>query len=247
MKANSRTQTPAVKNNQSKSKTAPATPPAGKNRSAVVVEVSSDSDMDAAVARKLTRPEVGAAAVIEAWSKGGHDVNALVSELAVQLEAVNSGDMTRAEGLLISQAHTLDAIFVNLMRRATNQTALHLWEAYMRMGMKAQAQSRATIQALVELKYPRQVVFAKQANMTSGPQQVNNGVSTAPTEERAAGARAHGEAEIQQSKLLEDQRSGGTYLDTGAASEAARGNRKMATVGAVNRPANARRQGAGRP
>ncbi|RYF28206.1 MAG: hypothetical protein EOO23_07565, partial [Comamonadaceae bacterium] len=47
-----------------------------KNRSAVNV-VSAPGEMDAAVARTLTRPEVGSAAVIEAWAQGAHDVNAL--------------------------------------------------------------------------------------------------------------------------------------------------------------------------
>src|SRR3954469_5150535 len=95
-----------------------------KNRSAVNVVATGPGDMDAAIARTLTRPEIGAAAVIEAWAKDTHDVNALAAELAVQVEAVNSGQMGRAEGILISQAHTLDAIFVNLMRRAMNQTTM---------------------------------------------------------------------------------------------------------------------------
>jgi hypothetical protein len=38
-------------------------------------------------------------------------------------------------------------------------------------------QSRATIKALTELKYPRQVIVTQQANITHGNQQVNNVVS----------------------------------------------------------------------
>jgi hypothetical protein len=223
-----------------KTKTLPGTAlahPAAKpkNRSAVVVEAASESEMDTAIARKLTRPEVGSAAVIEAWSQGGHDVNALVTELAAQVEAVNSGEMRRAEGLLISQAHTLDAIFVNLMRRAMNQTTMPHWEAYMRMGMKAQSQCRATLQALADIKNPRPFAFVKQANIANGPQQVNNNGDASLTNTRT-GAGAHAEkTQSEQSKLLEDGRDGCTYLDTGTTPAATRGNQKVEAVAEVHR------------
>ena len=62
------------------------------------------------------------------------------------------------------------------------------------MALKAQAQIRATNSALVDLKYPRQATFVKQANIAHGPQQVNNG--TAPTElcENYAQAHTHAHA-----------------------------------------------------
>jgi CheY-like chemotaxis protein len=218
----------------------PATP---KNRSAVVVKASSEDSMDDAVARKLTRPEVCSAAVIEAWSHGTQDVNALVTELTAQVSAVNRGDMRRAEAMLLAQSQTLDLIFCNLMRRAMNQTTMHHWEAYMRMGMKAQSQCRATLQALADIKNPP-VVFAKQANITSGPQQVNNGM-TKPDQYAQAHAHA-GESQFEQSKLLEDGHDGGSHLDTRTTPAATRGNQKVEAVGAVNRAAQSRGQGKGR-
>lgn len=48
-------------------------------------------------------------------------------------------------------------------------------EAFLGLALKAQAQSRATILTLVDLKYPRQVAFVKQANIANGAQQMNNG------------------------------------------------------------------------
>ena len=45
----------------------------------------------------------------------------------------------------------------------------------MRLALKAQSQCRATLQTLAEVKNPP-VVYARQANVTSGPQQINNGV-----------------------------------------------------------------------
>lgn len=55
------------------------------------------------------------------------------------MHAADARQMGRAEGLLVSQAHTLDAIFVNMMRRARKQTSMPHWDACMGMGMKAQS------------------------------------------------------------------------------------------------------------
>lgn len=225
-----------MKKNQTKSNAQAServNPPKAKeprNRSAVNVVANGPGDMDAAIARTLTRPEVGAAAVMEAWAKDTHDVNALAAELATQVQAVNAGQLGRAEGILIAQAHTLDAIFVNLMRRAMSQNTMHNWDAYMRMGLKAQSQCRATLQALADLKNPP--LFATQANIANGPQQVNNGFPPASQ----ARVRAHEETRIEQTRLLEEgDRNGGTYLDGGAAPKATGGNPAVETVGAVNR------------
>jgi hypothetical protein len=50
-------------------------------------------------------------------------------------------------------------------------------EAFMRMALRAQAQCRTTLETLANIKNAP-VVFARQANVTTGPQQINNG--TAP-------------------------------------------------------------------
>ena len=50
---------------------------------------------------------------------------------------------------------------------------IHATEAYMRMALRAQNQVRLTLETINTIKNPP-VVIAKQANITSGPQQVNN-------------------------------------------------------------------------
>ena len=50
---------------------------------------------------------------------------------------------------------------------------------YKRQALKAQAQCRATLEALAEIKNPRPVAFVKQANISGGHQQVNNGMQPA--------------------------------------------------------------------
>ena len=49
-------------------------------------------------------------------------------------------------------------------------------DRYMRLALKAQGQCRATLETLATIKNPP-VVFARQANIAQGPQQVNNVVS----------------------------------------------------------------------
>ena len=214
-------------------KAAPKKPtPKPINRKAIHISASSKEHQYEVIARTLTRPEIGAAAVIEAWSPDTHDVNVLATELAFQVKAVNQGDMQRTEGILISQAQALDAIFVNLMRRSQNQTNATLWEMYMRMGMKAQSQCRATLQALAEMKNPHPIAFVKQANINNGGhQQVNNGVA-ADDVERPAPAR---EIQFEQSKLLEGVGNGSTYMDAGTTQATSRSHQTLEPVGTINR------------
>ena len=59
--------------------------------------------------------------------------------------------MTSIEAMLVDQARALQTMFVTLGRMATNETQLAHYTAFMNLALKAQSQSRATIQALVEL------------------------------------------------------------------------------------------------
>jgi hypothetical protein len=92
-------------------------------------------------------------------------------------------------------------------------------ETYLRLGLKAQSQARATAEALALLKNP--APYIRQANIAAGHQQVNN----------YAGAR---KTETAPNELLEV--NDGERLDPGTATTASGGDPAMATVGAVNRP-----------
>lgn len=65
-------------------------------------------------------------------------------------------------------------MFTSLARRAKAQDKLLQYEAHMRLALKAQNQSRATLQALMQLKQLSQTTFVKQALIAQGHQQVNN-------------------------------------------------------------------------
>ena len=152
-----------------------------KNKSSVIVPMHNDEDPDEAVAKILTMPEVGAAGTIRGLNDI-HDVNALTKILSQQTADVIGGNMTRPEAMLLSQAHTLDALFNSLVMKGLGQTHMPHYESFLRLAYKAQSQCRSTLQALSDIKNPS-VVYAKQANITSGNQQINNGLTAPRTQE----------------------------------------------------------------
>ena len=167
------------------------------------------------------------AASMEAWGKfaGAIDLQELVIGLSEQTKKVQDGDMQPIEGMLYRQAKTLETMFTSLARRAAGNDGLKQFQVNLTLALKAQAQCRATLEALAEIKNPRSVAFVKQANIANGPQQVNNGLR-----EQYAQAHARTEAiESEQNKLLEAQH--GNYLDTRAQGAAGRANPNLATVG----------------
>ena len=196
-------------------------------RSAVTIELRDESDdLDAATARNLSRPEVQAAAAIQKMEGDNYEVNALIRELSEQVQAVQRGDLSRAEAMMIAQAHTLDELFCNLARRSyANIVAGHgdAGERYMRLALKAQSQCRTTLEGLAEMKNPRPVAFVNQANIANGPQQVNNG-SFPPCTRPGAGAREIQSAQNQLSGstrgLLPNARASGIASGTHPAMEA---------------------------
>jgi hypothetical protein len=62
----------------------------------------------------------------------------------------------------------------SLAARATRQKDVSTMQMLMNLSFKAQNQSRATLDSLIQLKQPNQTTFVKQANIANGHQQVNN-------------------------------------------------------------------------
>ena len=187
-----------------------------------------------ALARTALRPAINGAVVVKAYQGNllGKDVDMseLVQGLTDSCKRVNDGDLSTLEAMLVSQATALQTVFTSLVCRAQVQTQQRHLEAFLGLAFKAQAQSRATISALVELKYPRQATFVKQANIAHGPQQVINAGATGELKEQYAQARAHaGKSELEQNKLLEADH--GNHLDTRAQGASSRINPHMETVG----------------
>ena len=161
-------------------------------------------------ARMAVTPSFNGAAVIQAYQGSimGEDVDLkeLIGQLRATSTEVKGGDLHSMKAMLVSQATALQTIFTSLSRRAQDQTSQRNLEAFLGLAMKAQSQSRATISALVDLKYPRQATFVKQANIANGPQQVNNGAAAGAIPDQYAQARTRaGKSAPEQNKLLHDK------------------------------------------
>lgn len=133
---------------------------------------------DEAIAEKLLQPSSLSAAVINVYKTNvlgdSVDFPLAIQILEQEVEKLKSGDLAKVEEMLLSQAVALEMMFVSIARRAKAQKQLLQYETHMRFALKAQNQSRATLQALVQLKQPSQTTFVKQANIAQGHQQVNN-------------------------------------------------------------------------
>ena len=147
----------------------------------------------------------------------------VASALREKITTIQNGDMQPIEAMLIGQAQALQTMFVSLGRQAASKTSLPQYTVFMNLALKAQSQSRATIQALVELKYPKQATFVKQANIANGHQQINNATSTRTP------AHAHAKAiESQPNELLSEMNH--ATLDSSRTATTSAIDKAMATV-----------------
>jgi hypothetical protein len=154
------------------------------------------------------------------------DITACLNALVDSVDRATSHHLGDAEALLMAQAVALNAVFTQLAHRAQINLGQYLdaSDRYLRLALKAQGQCRATLETLAVIKNPP-TVFARQANIAHGPQQVNNG----PPVARAA---TH---ETEPIKLLEAH---GERLDLGTQSPAGTRDQTLAAVGARHRSAN---------
>jgi hypothetical protein len=210
----------------------PATPYTPRKAFAIEGSGRSYEEIGRAVATVATAAETAAARVIQAAENGGSlnnhlDVPALAATLRDQAAAVRGGSLAQAETILINQATALQSLFARLVERGMGSDSVPGFEANLRMALRAQAQCRATLETLAEIKNPP-VVYARQANVTTGPQQVNNGVPAYPP------PRAR-DSVPPPDKLLEG--IDGQRLDSRATSAASGADPHLATVGTIHRAA----------
>lgn len=173
-------------------------------------------------AKAIIAPEVGAFRILSACEQPGLkdqlDTPAMIRLLKDRGEAVNNGDLLHAEQMLMAQATALQTLFVRLSERATEQSHMPTIEGFMRLALRAQSQCRQTLETLATIKNPP-VIYAKQINQTTGPQQINNG--TAPSRKR--------EIETEPSKLSEGQHE--LLQNTRTSGTTSGGNPALETLG----------------
>jgi hypothetical protein len=150
-----------------------------------------------------------------------------IKSLLGHVTAAAQGDLSRAEAMLVSQAQTLDLLFNKLTRQAVQNIGHYpdTVSLYMKLALRAQSQCRAVAETLHEMKHPKPVAFFQQANISNGPQQVNN---AAPESSRAE------EIQNQPNELLKDI-GHVNQLDRRATQSATTSDTQMAALGEVNR------------
>lgn len=161
------------------------------------------------------------------------DTPTLIDALRAQTQAVHQGDMKVAEAMLINQATALQSLFVKLTETGLQASLLRQQETALRLALKAQSQCRATLETLANIKNPP-VVYAKQANVTTGPQQINNGMPAhAPNE--PAGAR---QKKSRKNKLKELAHEQEQWLDAAAPGAAGGAHPHAEALAPIYRPQN---------
>jgi hypothetical protein len=190
------------------------------------------------LARLSLEPNIKGAVTVQQYSRayGELDLTGLSDELVRQAQALGDGDLTRAEGMLMIHAQSLDAICNNLAEWAINAKHLDKLDRYLRLAVKAHAQCRTTMQTLVKVKYLKQATFIRQANI-AGQQQVNN--ATNPEAE----PRAREISPNKTNELLEDQsyEPQGIRMDSRAPITTGCNDSELAPMGDLDWAANRRR------
>ena len=143
----------------------------------LTLKLEKNQTKEQALAEFQSKSEFLSTAVIESFNVSlgeDFDFQSNMRVLGKTIREIQSGDLSKIEEMYISQAVALEAMFASLARRAKVQDKLLQYDTHMRLALKAQNQSRATLQALVQLKQPSNTQFIKQANIAQGHQQVNN-------------------------------------------------------------------------
>lgn len=199
-------------------------------RALVVAKGASDEETARNHAAFYLSPELAAgravAQTVPPQLSGPMDLIAICDELRSHAEAINRGDLSRPEAMLMGQAQALESLWVRLLERGMEQKHAEHHDQLMRLALKAQAQSVRTLEVLAAIKQPP-VVFATQANVTTGPQQVNN----APPRPREVRTRPT-QLSRGDNELLQNNR---------AARAAVPADPPLEAVGEVHRPAHRRR------
>ena len=165
---------------------------------------------------------------------GEADLTEIVRALNDLTNRVQRGNLDDLEAWLSAQAAVLNVMFNTLAQRAFWNMGEHLdaSERYFRLAFKAQNQARETIETWATIKNPP-TVFARQANIAQGPQQVNNNAMLPNI--AATSSRACAETQTEQNELLEAH---GERVDDGAADPTSARDSGVAAVGAVHRPSD---------
>ena len=160
---------------------------------------------------------------------GTLDLTEVFAQILERARDTTDGNTKSQESILAGQVISMNAIYTDLAIIARqNLSNVTVFERLMRLSLKAQSNCRATAEALAAIQNPP-TVFARQANITSGPQQINNGSTVSL-------ARAK-DSELMPNELMEAHVE---RLDPGTTNKASERDTNLAAMGAIDRSANRR-------
>jgi hypothetical protein len=208
-----------------------------KDPNALAIKMDDSKSRERLMAEVSLSSEAINAKTAKSFSKGTFgeiDLTETVGVMRELTKQVNNGSLTELENTLTAQATTLNVIFNALAQRAALNMGEHMGacETYLRMAFKAQAQCRATIETLAEVKYPKAATFVHQQNVAY-QQQVNNGENKSGNLSSSTHTPAHEKSTNLSNELLEAQH--GERLDSRTKIKAGGNDQNMETVDKIDR------------
>lgn len=168
-------------------------------------------------------PSIKSMATIQQYSPsfGTLDITEMYGTLKDSVEKIRNNDLSEVEAHLIHQAQALDTMFHYLAQKAHSQEYMNNLKTFMTLALRAQNQSRMTLETLALVKNPQP--FIRQQNVAQ-QQIVNNG-----------SPHAHAEKNVKSTnELLEDKSHDLTRMDPGAPPTAGGNDKELAAVEALD-------------
>jgi hypothetical protein len=159
---------------------------------------------------------------------------ALTESLEAAAAQIGNGSLTGVEGTLASQGVVLNALFNLLTKHAFKEprTAEEL-SAYLKLALRAQAQSASALSALAEIKQGPRVVVTKQLN-AAHQQIVNNAAAGETPRVRRVRSRSAQPAALPEPPPLPDH----AQMDARIPREAAPAHQPVEPVDEIHRSAD---------
>ena len=223
-----------------------------ERRTALPLTKAKGETDEVAAARYSLGPTLGATIALHELNRavGGPWTDVNIASLLGELTRASRDDGATGTDRLLVQAAVLDRLFTHLTTVAAGQKYVSQMAPALNLALKAQAQCRQTLQAVSDIRHPRQYVGTQHVGSqfnAGGHMQVNrDGTGGGTTGGGLHGTGdAHGSArENRPTELTEgtdDERVG---MDTRAAGCGGGAGEAAPAVGAVDGTDDARRQGA---
>lgn len=177
-----------------------------QKKSVTPEKTSKKNNSGFADAKICTENAVMAAFTISDIHQNNLDIETLFHDLQEKAENAINGGIKDVEKMLLMQAHTLNNLFYNMIKKAAHSQFIDQLQVYSDAAFKAQKECRKTLGLIADLKNPRRATFIKQQNNALN-QQVNNKVATDEISKNSEKNLTN--------ELLQMEKQHGKTLDTG--------------------------------